>query len=115
MFDYRAEVIRWVDGDTVDLRVDLGFYTFREGRYRLAHVNTPERGQQGWAPATSRVNDLAPVGSNVTIYSFKPSYPINTDKYGRFVINILPPNSDETRGRTINEILLDEGLAERYP
>ena len=34
-----------VDGDTVDVVVDLGFRTFRKTRVRLLLVDTPERGE----------------------------------------------------------------------
>lgn len=38
----RAELIHVVDGDTVDLRVDLGFRVFAELRFRLIGIDTPE-------------------------------------------------------------------------
>lgn len=42
MYEYMADVVRVVDGDTVDLRVDLGFgITFKE-RFRLHGINAPE-------------------------------------------------------------------------
>ena len=39
---YPVEVVRVVDGDTVDVRVDLGLEAFRLERIRLYGVNTPE-------------------------------------------------------------------------
>lgn len=42
-YTYRvAEVVRVVDGDTVDLRVDLGFHVELLERFRLAGIDTPE-------------------------------------------------------------------------
>ena len=51
-YDYRVEVVRVVDGDTLDLRVDLGFYTSMTMRFRLLGVDTPERREQGWSDAS---------------------------------------------------------------
>lgn len=42
-YRYRVlEVLRVVDGDTVDLRIDLGFHTSVAERFRLAGIDTPE-------------------------------------------------------------------------
>ena len=43
MFEYRCKVIHVVDGDTVDVDIDLGFGTWLCGeRVRLYGVDTPE-------------------------------------------------------------------------
>ena len=42
MYEYRAEVIRVVDGDTVDVLIDCGFSTFRKERVRLHGIDAPE-------------------------------------------------------------------------
>lgn len=42
MFRYNASLIRVIDGDTVDLLVDLGFTVSMKVRVRLLHVDTPE-------------------------------------------------------------------------
>ncbi len=49
MFVYHAKVLRVVDGDTIDVLVDLGFSTHRKIRVRLYGINAPE----------SRTRDLA--------------------------------------------------------
>ena len=44
MYEYRVkEVVRIVDGDTVDLILDLGFGLFKKERVRIAGVDTPEK------------------------------------------------------------------------
>ena len=45
MYEYRAKLIKCVDGDTADFLVDLGFKVFKEIRTRFLGVDTPERGQ----------------------------------------------------------------------
>lgn len=42
MWKYRASLRRVVDGDTYDMQVDLGFYTYRHLRIRLLRVDTHE-------------------------------------------------------------------------
>ena len=43
MYRYRVEVTRIVDGDTVDVDIDLGFgMTYKKQRVRLMGIDTPE-------------------------------------------------------------------------
>jgi micrococcal nuclease len=42
MYTYRAKVDRVVDGDTIDLVIDLGFKITTLQRIRLRGINTPE-------------------------------------------------------------------------
>jgi micrococcal nuclease len=42
MYQYKAALRRVVDGDTVDLNVDLGFYMTAALRFRILGVDTPE-------------------------------------------------------------------------
>jgi len=43
MYRYRVEVTRVVDGDTVDVDVDLGFgMTYKKQRVRMVEIDTPE-------------------------------------------------------------------------
>lgn len=42
MFEYRINVLRVVDGDTVDARVDLGFKVHHNIRIRFHGINAPE-------------------------------------------------------------------------
>ena len=42
MYEYKCTVARVVDGDTVDLFVDLGFNITIKERFRLEGINAPE-------------------------------------------------------------------------
>ena len=42
MFYYKVEILRVVDGDTVDVRIDLGFNVWHKCRVRLLGINAPE-------------------------------------------------------------------------
>ena len=43
MYEYRATIIKIIDGDTVDVDIDLGFnVVLRDERVRIAGIDTPE-------------------------------------------------------------------------
>lgn len=88
MYEYKAQVVKIVDGDTYDLDVDLGFYLTQRMRLRLLDINTPEvRG----VPTEERMFGLAcsafvvqtiPVESIVRIVTYK------TDSFGRYLADV---------------------------
>jgi micrococcal nuclease len=105
MYEYKATVVRVVDGDTVRLKVDLGFFLTYEANFRLINVDTPEIiGEErslGLAAKTF-VEKLIPVGCSVEIKTFKP------DKYGRWLVDIIL-NEQET----VSSVLIDYGLGKK--
>ena len=43
MYEYRARVIKVIDGDTVDVDIDLGFGVWlKDERVRIMGIDTPE-------------------------------------------------------------------------
>ena len=102
-YTYRATIVRWVDGDTVWLTIDLGFRMSATTDFRLYGINTPERGQPGYAEATAQAKALAPVGSEVLVTTYKAP-----DKYGRWLAEIF------ANGIDVNQTLITEGLAVPY-
>ena len=42
-YERNARVLRVVDGDTLELMVDLGFEHWYRGKFRLAGIDTPEK------------------------------------------------------------------------
>lgn len=104
MYEYRAQLVKIVDGDTVKLDVDLGFRIWRHAEnYRLARINTPERGQPGGSEATAALSALLAPFPSFTVVSFKD------DKYGRYLIEIVLPD-----GTNVSDWLLGNGFAEEY-
>lgn len=95
---------RWVDADTVDINIDLGFKVWSVQRFRLFEINTPERKQPGFEESVARVNALAPVESSVDVTCY------GYDRYGRWIADVIPVGS--TRG--VSKILLEENLAVPY-
>lgn len=109
---YKADVQRWVDGDTVWLIVDLGFRLTMTSDFRLYGINTPEHGQAGFHEATAYAEAHAPVGSTVLIQSFK-----DPDKYGRWIVKIFINDAilvGVTYIPELNEALVASGLAVPY-
>ena len=46
-YNFRVtEINRVVDGDTIDVTIDLGFDLYKKERVRVAGVDTPEREQE---------------------------------------------------------------------
>jgi micrococcal nuclease len=101
MYNYLATVFNVVDGDTIDVNVDLGFKVYTRQRIRLARIDTPERGQPGFAEAGDFLRELV-MGKNVELKTYKVS------KWGHFLGDIVLDGED------INQRMLDEGLAKPY-
>lgn len=52
LYTYKSKIIRVVDGDTVDLNIDLGFNIWTQQRIRLLAVDSPERKRDGFEEST---------------------------------------------------------------
>lgn len=107
-YDYKAKVIRWVDGDTVWLEVDLGFRMTSTTDFRLYGVDTPERGQLNHAEATALCNQIAPAGSSVRIKTYK-----DPDKYGRWLAEVTPLGAAGSVPTVTNQ-LINAALGKAY-
>lgn len=115
---YQAKVIRWVDADTVDLVIDLGFKLTlgsddKPVRFRLFAINAPEKYKEGGAEAITFVNELAPANSEVIIRTFKIK---DDDNFGRYLVAIYLGEIEfvVVNGSTINDTLLSSGHAVPY-
>ena len=107
-YEYRiVEVVRVVDGDTVDLVIDLGFHLTSALRFRLIGVDTPERGIRGWSEATNYVSNWLSTPSGVLW-----AVTTKADSFGRWLVSI----EDRTTLTTdvLNDDLLSSGHAVVY-
>jgi len=85
IYIYKAELIRVVDGDTVDLIIDLGFDTFRHERFRLYGIDAPEmRTKAGKEAKAWLIGVLGPYGA-IYVQTIQLSTKAKRDKYGRFL------------------------------
>jgi len=108
MYTYNATVLRVIDGDTVQLNIDLGFRMYFKANCRLNGLNTKElnskdEGERELAnKAKQYLESLTPVNKSVRIDSK------SLDKYGRPLIELYVDDLH------VNESLLKEGLAISY-
>lgn len=81
LYHYRATLLRVVDGDTIDVSLDMGFNTWCSQRLRLLDVDTPERSEPGWAEATSFTASSLLAGSIVV-------NTVKRDSFGRWLAKV---------------------------
>ena len=111
MHQYKVKKInRVIDGDTVDLDIDLGFSITISQRIRLKDIDAPEtrtkdleEKERGLAAKVWLEEQLSREGEWV-IETYKE------DKYGR-MLGTLYLVGDSV---TINEWMMNEGIAESY-
>ena len=113
MYEYNAEVLRVVDGDTVDVLIDVGFSTFKKERVRLHGINTPEcrtrdleEKKKGLA-AKDRLETLIASCDNRCVIKTELD---KKGKYGRILGVIHSPN----KKKNFNRMLVSEGHAVEY-
>ena len=112
MYEYKAKLLRVIDGDTVDCVIDLGFNVRLKERVRLKGIDTPEtrtrdleEKKRGFA-AKERVQEAFKYSDEFTIITEIDK----KGKYGRILGTIMLPD----RKISLNQMLLDEGHAEVY-
>jgi micrococcal nuclease len=112
MYEYKATVKRVIDGDSLVLDIDLGFYMFmNETKIRLYGLDTPEMNSEDpllrlqAVLATRYLYDNLPVGSKVTIKTILDK----REKYGRLLATIITQD-----GFNLNDGLLENKLAINY-
>jgi micrococcal nuclease len=115
MFQYKAKVVRVVDGDTMWVDVDLGFFLRQTMNLRLNRINTPEiKGEERpeGLKVKQYVEDTLAQCPAVVIKTYK------LGKYGRYIADLyyLPGSDDPeeilANGTYLNQELLDKGMAE---
>jgi len=109
LYYYNATVDRVVDGDTIDVTIDLGFNVWIKERLRLYGLNTPEtrtkdleekeRGLKAKKYVENQVNSNS---GQIQVLS------LGRGKYGRVLAEIWVGKNN------INELLISNGHAEVY-
>ena len=112
-YRYMANLKRVVDGDTMDLVVDAGFYLSVHQRFRLRDIDTPEmfgvnkesaEYHKGVEAKEFVKQRFAQNEGKCIVESY------HTGVYGRWIGIIWFPDSDTS----LNSELLEKGLAEPY-
>ena len=110
MYEYKVkEIVKVVDGDTVDIIIDLGFNLTKKERVRLSGIDTPETRTKNIFEKKLGLD--AKQFLERRLHETKEKLIVKTEKdgkYGRmlgeFVIEDL----------SINEEMIDRGYAWRY-
>ena len=113
MYEYRSSLVKIIDGDTIDVDLDLGFgVVLKKQRIRLHGINTPEsrtrdleEKKYGLA-AKARLRELLESADTITVKTAIDKKA--RGKYGRILGTIFADNVN------INDKLLDEGHAIAY-
>ena len=109
MYRYKANLIRVIDGDTIDALVDLGFDVWIKKRVRLYGIDTPEtrtkdvEEKKAGKAAMARLVEILSESNNEFILQSH-----GVGKYGRCLGTLF---IDDTN---INMLLLNEEHAEEY-
>lgn len=115
MYEYRAHINRVVDGDTVDVDIELGFgVVLADERVRIMGIDTPE------SRTSDKVEKVFGLASKERLKSLLGKTAIlKTEiskdgedmkgKFGRILGDFLTDD-----GRRVTEILIEEGHAVKY-
>ena len=113
MYEYEVTVDRVVDGDTIDVNINLGFsVVLAKKRVRLYGIDTPESRTRDKEEkvrgllSKSFLQAQCPVGSPVKLISH------DIGKFGRILGELFEYNIDSEV--SINQVMCDEGFAVPY-
>ena len=115
MFQYKVKVTRVIDGDTVDVDIDLGFKMWlRDERVRFMGIDTPEsrtsnkREKILGNKSKARLKELVKENKGYIVLETTKE---GKGKFGR-ILGYL--NTELNDGPSFNQILIDEGHARPY-
>ena len=114
MYEYQVKkVLKVVDGDTIDVDIDLGFSISYTQRVRLAGIDTPEsrtRDKKEKALGLEVKDKLKKAIDAATKIVIKTEKPDSSEKYGRILGWVFLDDNKVS----INQTLIDEGYAWGY-
>jgi micrococcal nuclease len=113
MYEYKARLIRVIDGDTIDADIDLGFGVWVRQRIKLYGINTPDSKSKD-----PEVRDKGIASRNKLIEILPREFVVQTilNKRGKFgrVLGNLFVQVDEHHKQNINDTMVEEGVATHY-
>ena len=117
MYEYRCKIVRVVDGDTVDVDIDLGFGVWmHKERIRLHGIDTPESRTRDLEEkkygllAKEQVKFFLPEGTMQTLVTVKDK----AGKFGRILGKFKIFDSKNDCETTINDWMIQEHHAAPY-
>ena len=120
MYEYNCTIVRVVDGDTVDIDIDLGFGLWVRGeRVRIHGIDTPEsrtrdKVEKKFGLAAKKfVQEMLPKGSKQTLVTEKAGDEAK-GKFGRILGKFRVYDSKNDRWCFMGDVMVDVGHAVRY-
>jgi micrococcal nuclease len=114
MYEYRVkQVLKVVDGDTIDVDIDLGFNISYTQRVRLAGIDTPESRTKDLTEKALGLESkkyLETLLKSAKLIVIKTEKPDSTEKYGRILGWLFIDESTES----VNASLVAGGYAWDY-
>lgn len=114
MYEYRVKKItNIVDGDTIDVEIDLGFSVSFSQRVRLAGIDTPESRTKDKFEKTLGIESKEYLKSKLkdaTLIVIKTEKPDSSEKYGR-ILGWLYVDGDTV---SVNDHMIEDGYAWGY-
>ena len=114
MYEYSVKKLyKVVDGDTIDVDIDLGFNISYYQRVRLAGIDTPESRTTDKAEKVlglevkKRLDEVLKAATKIVIKTEKPD---STEKYGRILGWVYLDDAKVS----VNEDLIKDGFAWEY-
>ena len=124
IYIYKAELIRVIDGDTVELMIDQGFSNFTKQTMRLYGIDAPEMNTAEGKEAKAWLREVLQPLEAIYIETLQHKTKAKRDKYGRFLAVLYSDLGDIDANRpmktpvspaSINAKMITEGHAkERY-
>lgn len=117
LYTYRGRLIRVVDGDTIEVDIDLGFNVLLgQRKIRLDGLDTPEikteKGKYAKQVTTDWLKENTitkkQLTESITYVTFE-TLSDKPDKYGRILARVYGKD-----GATLNQYLIDTGIATPY-
>ena len=117
MYEYECKIRKVVDGDTIDVDINLGFNTWiNNERVRLYGIDTPESRTRDLEEkkfglyAKSVVDKYLPVGSKQVLVTHLDK----VGKFGRILGEFRIYDGEEDRQTTINEYMIRKSIGVEY-
>jgi micrococcal nuclease len=120
MYEYKAHVVKVVDGDTVDVDIDLGFgIVMKDERVRIMGIDTPESRTSDKVEklfgkaASARVKELLEEDIILKTQIARNGEDMK-GKYGRILGDFIVERYEDGKQEMLTDILVAEGHAVAY-
>jgi micrococcal nuclease len=118
MYEYKCKILKIIDGDTVDIDIDLGFDVILSNqRVRLFGIDTPESRTRDLEEkkfgllSKNYIKGYLPVGSIQVLVTEKDD---DRGKFGRILGKFKVYDTKEDRENFLHEMMIRDHMAVEY-